>query len=150
MPLNSYLHYLFDKGLKGFRPINITKATDDNGRECFLVHFSIHDVPRTSSGPTEIIEAPDDTSIDEIMAGHAEYESIKANLSEYHVITGQKISEGDRFSIRHEKYEQASNMFAMLQFRWAVSVIQCLVGAAGLSEDEYDEPGPNRYWGPLI
>ncbi|KAJ4153242.1 hypothetical protein LMH87_009739 [Akanthomyces muscarius] len=137
LTFNCHVHKLFDGGLFGLRPLQVT-VSGDGEPESYRTHFSAHWMPQTAIVSNEEDIIPDEETMKAMILETPDYKHKKKQMICSHRSDGSPVLEGDRYSIKFDKFEDARFMFAMLNYRWAVGVMRCLVGAAGLSEKQYD------------
>lgn len=134
--LNPYVHKLFDDGYAGLRPSKITQNENRHKRKKYRVHFAIHWFVRT-----EITRGRDlflaISTMREMNRPRVEHVANADRFQDSYALSNAPVREGDMFSISIHDLEEAENMFAMLQLRWAMAMVQYLSGSAGMFNEFY-------------
>ncbi|ATY60918.1 Galactose-binding domain [Cordyceps militaris] len=151
LTLDASLHRLFDKGLIGFRPDKITKTIRD-GDVTFNVHLSIHWLWKTQLQFRHKV-APTSRTVDMMQAMTPDYQLHRKKYGIHHKMTDKRIHDGTLVSIEQYSLEDAQKMYDCLGMSWAMRMILCLAGGAGVptcdpkdDDDFHESEATNELW----
>lgn len=137
--LNGYLHSLFNKGYVGFRPVRITKIRTPASEpyswqeDEYRLYSSIHWLARTDAIRHGDILVDSDTMLSMTRTKNA---AEADRCSDSYSSSSAPVCEADLFFITFLELDEAKNMFAALQLRWATTMIRWLSGRAGTLPDD--------------
>lgn len=140
LTLDAYLHRLYEMGLVGFRPRQISYVKV-GGMFYPHVHFTIHWIGKTKMQLSKAV-MPGRVSLASMIQPLEEFHN---NRKLYHIfdcVKGTRIPEGAEVRVLHSTVEQAQMMHDCLTMSWAIRMIMYLAGGAGTpdgdpSSDEY-------------
>ncbi|KAJ4152886.1 hypothetical protein LMH87_009406 [Akanthomyces muscarius] len=129
--LNGHLSSMYELGLIGFRPTKIVPCVDENGCRAIRVYFELHFLGPTETNLSLETFPASYASLGEMCTLQGDYKNNMSRYTEFDATTGERITDGAEFSIRHPNRRYAENMFACLALSWTARMVLFLAGGAG-------------------